>query len=131
VKTWKPLSAAVIAFAIGWLGAEVRNADKVSPGIVVANSWIEHVTLLTDTQGEVRQPEGVMHAVEVTMESLSTALQLHYANLPTEQKDKLDPYIERVRGSSDLSHQAATMRMAQCVARHRLNAADQGFDCGP
>lgn len=130
MRTWKVLSAAVIAFAIGWLGAEIRNADKLSPGSVIANSWIEHVTLLMDAQGEVRQPEGVMDAVEVTMESLSTALELHYANLSSEQKDKLDPYIERVRGSSALSDQAATMRVTQCVARHRLNA-DQGFDCGP
>jgi len=131
MKSWKLISiavGAVGAFSMGWVGAEVRNADKLPLGSVISNAWIERVTLLTDAEGKERSPEGVMEAVELSMESLSTALESYYEDLPDEEKKKLAPYVDRAHSAASLNGRAATMRVAECIEKAGLGV-DVKFRC--
>lgn len=115
MKIWKVATLAVIAFSVGWIGAEVRNAHKLLPGDVISNQWIEHVTLLTNAAGKPLAPTDVVQSVGFSLESYSTALGLHYDQLSKDQILKLAPYVALAKGVASRHELVATLRVVRCM----------------
>lgn len=94
-KTWAIAAGLIVAFAVGWGGAEIRNADNPTPGEVVAQKWQRAIFMLVRNghNTELLDPSSVQLLVGSSLDGDSTVLAYLYDGLSPALKKQLAFYI--------------------------------------
>ena len=83
-----------VSFASGWLVAEGKNTDKLSPGTIWANEWKTDVALLTRNAGnpELTEPKEVVLLIGSDLNAKSLVLSHAYEELDPSMKSSMAFY---------------------------------------
>jgi hypothetical protein len=100
-----------VSFASGWLLAEGRNTDKLSPATIWANEWKTDVALLTRNASnpELTEPREVALLISSDLNAKSLVL--------SEEYEKLDPSMKH--------SMAFYANSAQVIAKSQTGTASE------
>jgi hypothetical protein len=90
-QTWAVAVGLLVAFALGWLGAELRNVGKVPVGKVVTDQWQSDLFKLVKNRinHEPVDPASMIASAKWRLDLQSVTLASAYDGLPSYQKQRI------------------------------------------
>lgn len=112
---------AVVSAGLGWFGHDLMTIDKLSPGESIAAAWETQLNILTDVQGQYREPSDASMVAETSFSTLSIGLALHYDQLTEQQKRELSPFLDRAKSVQAKVKDQPSLAVLDCIERAGSN----------